>query len=241
MKRLSFICIIIASLTYLASCDEGRLDEQNILISQDGGNARLTANVTGIDTWTEGYTLALAGFEDGNEFAVISKNVGSSVTDGACDITLSGIPPEVSSIELCAIDRLRRRVATFASVVYIPGPDTVRIKALSVDISMAKSIQREIFNTTCSQCHGGSNFVAAGLNLTDGHSFSEMISVPSVKIENMYRVHPGESSSSVLYLILSGNASSEWSYDHSVEVVRQEKIDLIRNWIDGGAKNTLEN
>ncbi|MDE6814045.1 MAG: hypothetical protein K2J28_09515, partial [Duncaniella sp.] len=58
---------------------------------------------------------------------------------------------------------------------------------------------------------------------------------PSVKLPDMNRVKPGESGESVLYLILGGNVSSSWSYDHSVEVVRQEKLDLIRNWIDGGA------
>ncbi|MBD5266848.1 MAG: hypothetical protein HDS41_01485 [Bacteroides sp.] len=225
----------MSALIILVSCDEGRLYGEDVLISQEGGNARIIATVAGLETWSEQYTLAVAGFEDGNEFALISKNIEPTVTDGKCDVVLTGIPPEVSTVELCAIDRLRRRVATFASSAYVIENDTLMINITSVDLSMSKAIQKEIFNTTCIQCHGGSNHIAAGLNLIDGESFSNMITVPSVKVPDMNRVQPGNSASSVLYLILSESASSTWSYDHSVEIVRQEKLDLIRNWIDGGA------
>ena len=235
MRRFSITHLILGAGLLLVGCDEGRLYGDDVVIANEGGSARVTTVISGMDTWTDSYTLAVAGFEDGNEFALISKNIEASVTDGKCDVVLTGIPPEVATVELCAIDRLRRRVATFASTVYNGGTDTVRIDVPSVNLSMARAIQQEIFNTTCIQCHGGSNHVAAGLNLTDGVSFGQMIAVPSVKLPDMNRVKPGESGESVLYLILGGNVSSSWSYDHSVEVVRQEKLDLIRNWIDGGA------
>lgn len=218
------------------SCDEGRLyDNDDIIMSEVGGNAHIKAKITGLDTWPEGYTIALAGFEDGNEFALVSKNVKTVVSNGMCDVTLTGIPSEVSTVELCAIDRLRRRVATFVSTRYESKTDTIRLNVTNVNASMSKAIQQEVFNTTCIQCHGGSNYVAGGLNLTEGKSFEDMISIPSVKMAGLNRVQPGKSSSSVLYIILGGSASSDWKYDHSVEVVRQEKLDLIRNWIDGGA------
>ncbi|MDE6097495.1 MAG: hypothetical protein K2G24_01255 [Muribaculaceae bacterium] len=235
MSRNRFPIIAILSVLALASCDEGRLYDEDAIIVQEGGCAHITATVSGLETWPGQYTLAVAGFENGNEFALISKNIETSVSDGRCDIVLTGIPPEVSTVELCAIDRLRRRAATFASGNYTAGSDTLRLDFNQADLSMAGAIQREIFNTTCIQCHGGSNFVAAGLNLTEGHSFGDMISVPSVKAPEFDRVRPGDSSSSIIFLILGGNASASWSYDHSVEIIRQEKLDLIRNWIDGGA------
>lgn len=226
----------MSALIAATSCDEGRLYDNEVIVTGEGGNARVTTTVTGADSWTEGYTLVVAGFEDGNEFALISKNIGTLDADGKCDVVLTGIPAEVSTVELCAIDRLRRRVATFASAPYAAGGDTVRITTSETNLSMSAAIQQEIFNTTCTQCHGGSNYAAAGLHLTDGVSFAEMISVPSVKVNGKNRVEPGSSSQSVLFMILEGNTSAEWNYDHSVEVVRQEKLDLIRNWIDGGAK-----
>lgn len=232
-KYLSLISI--AGLLTLASCDEGRIYNDDIVQTEEGGTARFVGNVSGTGTWSAGYTLALAGFDEGNDYALISKNIETSLSGSKCDLTLSGIPSEVTRIELCAIDRLRRRVATFLSADFSRQEGTLMMEAEHIDLSMAAAIQSEIFNTTCAQCHGGTGHAAAGLTLLEGYSFSNLISVPSVKIPGMDRVKPGSSAESELFLILDSDLSADWNYDHSVEVVRQEKLDLIRNWIDSGA------
>ncbi len=229
---LSLILSIGVLSSGLASCDEGRIYNDDIVQNEEGGTARFSGTLTGVETWSQGYTLALAGFEDGNDYALISKNIGTSATDGNCDVTLSGIPGKVNVIELCALDRLRRRVATFLSAEYSPQAEILQMSADGVDMSMEAAIQTEIFNTTCIQCHGGTGHAAAGLDLLAGNSFGNLIAVPAGKIPGMDRVSPGQSDNSELFLILSSGLSSDWNYDHSVEVVRQEKIDLIRNWID---------
>ncbi len=236
MKRsfLAFYCL--AAFAFLNSCDEGRIYNDDALAAEEGGAARFSGAVTGLDSWSQGYTVALAGFEEGNDYAVISKNIETSVSDGNCDVTISGIPAEVTSIELCAIDRLRRRVASFLSVDYTPQAGVVQLSSENIDLSMSAAIQTEIFNTTCVQCHGATGHAAAGLNLIAGNSFDNLISVPSRKIPGMDRVAPGQSNESELFQILETDISSDWNYDHSVEVVRSEKLDLIRNWIDNGAK-----
>lgn len=113
-RQVSYIVMLTALLVMMTSCDEGRIyDSPDVITKEDGGNARIQAKITGAMTWPEGYTLALAGFEDGNEYALISKNLALSTSETECDLVLTGIPAEVSSIELCALDRLRRRVASF--------------------------------------------------------------------------------------------------------------------------------
>ena len=232
MKFYNYIILASVLLGSLISCDEGRIYNDDTVQTEEGGAARFSGTVTGADTWSQGYTLALAGFEDGNEYALISKNIDVSAGEGTCDVTLSGIPADVTTIELCAIDRLRRRVATFLSASYDPQSGILQMGAEDVDMSMAGAIQAEIFNTTCVQCHGGNGHAAAGLELLAGESFANLISVPSRKMPGIDRVKPGKSDESELFLILDTDASSDWNYDHSVEVVRSEKLDLIRNWID---------
>ena len=231
MKFYNHIILASAILGSLSSCDEGRIYNDDTVQTEEGGAAHFSGSVTGADTWSQGYTLALAGFEDGNDYALISKNIDFSASDGKCDVTLSGIPADVTTIELCAIDRLRRRVATFISADY-NTQSTLQISAEMVDMSMSGAIQTEIFNTTCVQCHGGNGHAAAGLELLAGDSFANLISVPSRKMPGIDRVTPGKSDESELFLILDTDVSADWNYDHSVEVVRQEKLDLIRNWID---------
>ncbi|MDE6120330.1 MAG: hypothetical protein K2F63_00920, partial [Muribaculaceae bacterium] len=82
------------------------------------------------------------------------------------------------------------------------------------------------------QCHGASGFAAAGLDLTGPGSFSRLIGVSATKVPGALRVAPGNSNESVLYNILSTDASAAWSYDHSVEVVDPKRLELIKNWID---------
>lgn len=231
----SRILALISISAALTACDEGRIYDGFVAEGPEGMAAHVTATVTGADAWPDGYAIAVAGFADGNEYAVISKNAEID-SEGRCDLILTGIPAEASTVELCAIDRLRRRVASFASVSCAEGSDTIRISAAGLDISPATAIQTEIFNTTCAQCHGGANFAAARLNLTEGHSFHDLVGIGSVKEPARLRVEPGNSAASVLYRILSTNESSSWNYDHSVEIVAQEKLDLIKNWIDNGAK-----
>lgn len=236
MKFYNCIILISVFLGSLLSCDEGRIYNDDTVQTEEGGAARFSGKVNGTETWSRGYTLALAGFGEGNDYALISKNIETSVIEGSCDITLSGIPADVTVIELCALDRLRRRVATFLSADYNPQAGTLQLGAEGIDISMSAAIQTEIFNTTCIQCHGGNGHTAAGLDLLAGNSFSNLIDIPSRKIPGMDRIAPGQSAESELFLILDTDISADWNYDHSVEVVRQEKLDLIRNWIDNGAK-----
>lgn len=232
MKFYNCIILVSVFLGSLLSCDEGRLYNDYTVQTEEGGSARFSGKVNGTETWSQGYTLALAGFEEGNDYALISKNIKISVIEDRCEITLSGIPSEVTAIELCALDRLRRRVATFISADYNPEDGIVQQSAEGIDVSMAAAIQTEIFNTTCIQCHGGNGHAAAGLDLMAGNSFGNLIDIPSRKISGMDRVSPGKSGESELFLILDSDISADWNYDHSVEVVRQEKLDLIRNWID---------
>lgn len=231
-KQILYAIAVIA----LTACDEGRIYNDNTIIGEKGGSIHLTVETEGTETWPSGYTLAVAGFADGNSYALVSKNIGMIDESGKCNVTLSGIPPEVNTIELCALDRLRRRIATFQSTPYSASSDIREIEFPATDMSMTAAVQKEIFNTTCTNCHGGSGHAAADLDLTEGKSVADLVMQESVKMQGLYRVKPGESAESVLYLILGEGESADWSYDHSVEVVRQEKLDLIRNWIDGSIK-----
>ncbi|MDE5839640.1 MAG: hypothetical protein K2H49_01840, partial [Muribaculaceae bacterium] len=192
----------------LASCDEGRIYNDYSIHTEEGGSADFSGEVTGTGTWSAGYTLALAGFGEGDDYAVISKNIETEVTDEKCEVTLSGIPSNVTTIELCALDRLRRRVATFLCRDYNSHNGRLHMDADRLDLSMANAIQTEIFNTTCIQCHGGTEHPAAGLDLLPGKSFGNLISVSSRKMPGIDRVAPGKSSESELLMILAADSSA---------------------------------
>lgn len=223
----------------VGGCDEGRIyDEPSEGDFGGGGTATLTGSVRNVDEWPEGYTLAIAGFGEGDDYASIVKNVHIG-DDGVCDEVMSGIPADVSSVELCVVDRLRRRVVSYVKAAYDASRPEVRLQADDIDVSMTGAVQDEIFSPTCANCHGAAGHAAASLFLTPGKSRDNLVGVPSTVVEGETRVVGGNADASLLYQILTGDMSSSWHYDHSVEVIDPVKINLLRDWIEGGINNNL--
>lgn len=236
MRIIKAIIAIFIILTVLTSCDDGKIFDDTLISQEEGVSVVLTGELDGVDRWSDEYNIAVAGFGD-SEYAVISKNVTTinNETDQV-ELIMSGVTSQVKTIELCGIDRLRKRVITFKSISVDHTLDTLYFEVGKVDVGMFSAIQKSVFNVTCSQCHGGSNFAAAGLYLTEGRSYEALVNKPSIINENEILVLPGDALNSTLYNILSSNVTSTWKYDHSVEVLSTTTLDLIKSWIDTGAE-----
>ena len=219
----------------LASCDEGDIPNKVADVDRSGRTARLEGSVVKADEWPAGYSVALAGFGDADEYAMISKTVDPSALEKTGTMTLSGVPADVTSIELCVIDRLRRRVASFVTVKCDAAGGEVVITADGTDVGPMAAVQSEVFNTTCANCHGASNHAAAGLSLLAGESHAQLVGARSTVEAESMRVVAGNPDESLLWEILSTDKSASWRYDHSVEVVSTVRLDLVRNWIMAGA------
>ncbi len=234
-KRLSIIISCVLSLALLVACDDGDIYDKSIVHDGNGRTAKLTGHFSGLSNWPTSHYLALAGFAKDNDFAVISKIVPSTSDD--VDLVLSNIPDSVERVELCVLSRLRKRIYTLVSKSgdEIVTSDTILLKG-SGDVSMFNIIQEQVFNTTCVNCHGGSNFAGAGLYLTPGLSYSAMVGKPSVKLSGINIVEPGDASGSALHKVLRTDSTKTWRYDHTSEIVSHDVLNLIDSWISNGAE-----
>lgn len=236
MKNHTFLLTI--GLLCLASCDEGRLYEDRLVVPEEGLVLKMTGNVSGIGTWADGYSVVVAGFSADSEYAVIAKNLPlPDIDGGAVEVVMAGISEEVTRLELCAIDRLRGRIAGFRTLTdfSLDAQDTIRMDVGAVDVSMFHAIQTTVFNTTCTACHGNSTSSAAGLDLREGYSFSVLVNQPSSVVSGALRVSPGQADASILYQVLATDLSTGWGYDHTREVLSTTTQTLIEGWIDNGA------
>lgn len=102
-------------------------------------------------------------------------------------------------------------------------------------IAVFSKIQTNIFNQSCalSGCHAGGN-AAAGMNLSTGVSYSNIVGVKSIFYTQLNRVTPGDTSSSVLLQVLRRNLTP---YMPQTGSVKPELIDSLAVWIAEGAKN----
>ena len=218
MKRIAYTTMgLLALLAVTASCDDGRLYADRLIIPEEGRVVKLTATLEGLDTWSDGYSIVLAGFEDGSDYTVIAKSV-QAADDGTVDITMSGVAEEVTTLEVCAINRIRKRI---------------RIDAGRLDVGMFATIQQDIFDRTCTGCHGEGRW----LDLSAGTSYQTLVGQPSTVFEGRTRVLPGSAAESVLYTILTTSESADLGTDHQTQfTLSEEQFALIGDWIDDGAK-----
>ena len=235
MKRevYSFISGLLLFSCLAISCDDGKIYDENNQTEREGGTVKLTAQINGIDSWPGGYSVVLAGFTPDNAFAQTAKGI-SQTADGTINMVLAGIPSEVTQIEVCVINKLRKRIASFYTADYTEQADTIRLDAGKLDASMFNSIQTEIFNRSCTACHGGSTEPAAGLYLTEGKSYKALVDVVADKSEEGLKlVKPGSAEESFLHVILHENIVK---YDHTNVITTSSTLTLLDDWINNGAK-----
>lgn len=97
------------------------------------------------------------------------------------------------------------------------------------------AIQKNVFTPTCALagCHSG-NFPQAGLNLSEGRAYSQLVNVKSILYPSFNRVTPGSSESSLLIKVLRGTVPTKMPPSGPIN---SAQIDSIAVWIDRGAPN----
>ena len=150
----------------------------------------------------------------------------------AIRVTLSGMR-EVNQVEICAVNRLRKRIVTFYQTDFTLQDDTVFVDAGTLDVSMFNGVQQQVFNTDCIGCHGASNFAAANLFLTEGKSQASLVSIPSTRSETGKRlVAPGSPDDSFLIDVLTHPDAVR--HDHvDILSAKPDKLTLLKKWIEG--------
>lgn len=233
--RISIILTTILAGLLMVSCDEGDI-ELNDNTETTGRVVKLTASLSGFDTWNSPYSIVLACFSNDDDYAVQQKPLTFD-ENGTTATTLTLSSDDVQTIELCVTNRLRQRVISFATldIGSISG-DTIRLDAGTLDIGMYASIQKLVFTNTCARCHGLGNTPAAGLSLAEGKSYANLVNHEAKNPANGMRVVPGDAGNSLLHKVIHGDENSGVPFDHSNMIKESSTINLIDNWIKDGAK-----
>ena len=112
--KMRNLFLAVGLLFGFVACDDGPVEEHYAQMSQEGRTVNLTAHVTGLDSWPSEFSLVVAGFGE-KEYAIISKTVVPD-SDGEASVTLSGVSMEATTVELCMINKLRKRIVSYYTV-----------------------------------------------------------------------------------------------------------------------------
>ena len=245
LKHIVFFILQPLLLPMLCSCDEGDIIEEFKLQLSDGYAVAIEGQPQGLDSWPEGYNMAVAGFAQGDSFPAIAKQYNSYTTkDGV--FTLNSIPENVSTIEVCVLSSINKRMATIKKLIDVDRESgnieinqAVTFNAADIDCRMFTALQNNIFTRKCAGCHGQGEKPAAGLYLTEGKSYENLYKKLSAKDNTTSRVEPSDAENSMLYKVLSTEAVAgvtSWHYDHS-KFCTESELKIIKDWINSGAEN----
>lgn len=104
------------------------------------------------------------------------------------------------------------------------------------DPSFSSHIQ-PIFNGQCALggCHNST--AQAGLNLTSGAAYANLVNVNSTQEPNRIRVIPSDAVNSYLVIKIEGNQIAGVRMPKDRSPLSSVSIQNIKNWINRGAKN----
>ena len=105
-------------------------------------------------------------------------------------------------------------------------------------------LQTQIFTPICSVCHTGAGTTLPGVqNLTAGHTFANVVGVPSIELPALLRIKPNDPTNSYLLQKIQGAPGISGSRmpfgcgTTSNPCLDQATIDLVKTWISQGALN----
>ncbi len=117
-------------------------------------------------------------------------------------------------------------------------PTTPTTPATGTLTATLSSIQREVFNPACVVHHGPSD-AQAGLDISEGRSFENLVNVPSTQV-GLNLVTPNDAENSYLIHKLDGRegiVGGRMPINSSGSFLTDEAIDVIKQWINAGAQN----
>ena len=115
----------------------------------------------------------------------------------------------------------------------VDGMDGGEVEFPPTDITLAQ-ISEQIFSQSCASCHGG-GAPAANMSLEAESVAAEIIGVTSTQLADLKRVDPGNPEGSYLLKKLRGDSDIVKDQMPSGGVLPDEQIEMIREWIAGGA------
>lgn len=228
MRNKKILLLLLPFL--LSGCDDGRIYPTDIDLSGDSGiTVVMTGEISGSsDSYESGYSLVLAAFNESDDYAIVSK----TVHDGSDSVELSNVSPKASTIELCLINSLRKRILTLSTVsVSASAGDRISFDVGKVDASHFSIMNNTIFGKSCVQCHGATGNAAAGLDLRTEEAYRMLVGTASSLEDGVLRVNPGDAASSTLWRVVATDVSESWKFDHS-NLLTYDQVGFIENWIN---------
>lgn len=240
MKHLKFLILSLFYIIFMfiqQACDSGDIYPE----TEDNASGRSVSAsylFSNAGAFPENYKIVFATFSSSSSYPVSSTQISeSNISNNSCNVSLSNVTDDAETVGLYLVQQYgSKKIHTF-SESYISSFEegNIEMGSCSVELASFSRIQNQVFSQ-CIQCHGGSEYAAAGLYLTEGLSYSNLVEVQSINNSSKMRVMPGSFINSFIVDLLSDESGLR--YNHSdLSTLNNDDLELIKTWISSGALN----
>lgn len=216
------------TITFLSSCQKDDKEPEKTF------GVGASFSFTGTQSWPERYQVVLGAFGSDTLHPLQYKVLDTPDESTDITMTLDEVSEKATLIKLYLANTAKQPVYVFYRYI-LPQPFAgISIPKQSITLVTFSRVQTQVFSS-CSICHGGaSGSPAAGLYLTAGNSFENLVSHLSANSSKM-RVKPGNTGESFLIDVLR---KRQTVFTHTASnTIAEEDIALIEEWITMGAWN----
>jgi hypothetical protein len=216
------------------ACDSGDIYPEEPSIGE-GRSVQATFTFTHVDSFPQGYKIALAAFQDEIEYPLVSKFISMPTVNTTINLKLINIPNHATSVRLCLLQNDNRRLYSFYTINLPSNTTDIIITETNINLLQYNRIQEQVFRQ-CVACHGGSDHAGANLYLTPELSYSNLYTAPSQNSPKK-RVLPFNVQESFLIEVLTEQGGLlHFNHNTGISSLKNDDIVLLEEWIKNGAK-----
>ena len=235
MKKNIFNYLIIFSFAFVVSgCDSGDIYQKEEANGTDI-DVSVCFQFINPEAFPENYKIIFGSFNDESVYPISSKLITKPTTEDIVPVSLTNIPENATYLALYLVhEHSNSKIYPF----YIYPIETsldedFELPLQEIDLTAFGRIQKQVFSQ-CIQCHGGSDFAAADLYLTDDKSYSGLVNITALRNPDKLLVDPYNLRNSYLVDVLKGEALQ--NQHASLSSLKDDDIVLTEQWIKIGAK-----
>jgi hypothetical protein len=231
--KICAICVICVPA--FASCDSGdiypeekKIEEMNLRVNAD-------FQFENIDAFPQNYRIVWGAFVGTSPYPLACEVVQKPIATGVINLAPAPLPKGTEYMALALVEKTENKAKYFFAKYPVDNTQTEMNIAETIDLAPFARVQAQIFTPQCTRCHGDGG-LAAGLNLTEGNAYANLVGVPS-KEDNSpkNRVTKFSLQNSFLLDVLTTRPETVTTNHTTLTTLdADDDVNLIKAWIMNG-------
>lgn len=237
MRKTKYFLLLGIIALFAVACDSGDIYPKEETPTENRTTATATFNFIHTKAFPSAYNIVLATYDGSSSYPLTSVVVAAPEEDKPVKLTMDNIQKQAKTVELCLNQKHgNKRIFSFYSFPLdnVKEGSAITIPAQKIDLASFARIQQQLFTPQCIGCHGGNEKAAAGLFLTEGISYDNLVNHKS-KNSPKKRVLPHSVVSSFLIDVLTKGDVVHFNHT-DLSTLEEDDINLVKTWIVNGAK-----